>query len=285
MYTPCLKLLLSLVAVEAAVAESLVMPKPEARRLEVLFFGAPTDHGPGHDPLTRYRVIKRHLGMEGINFTYSENAAEVFDSATLGNYDALLMYGNWKQNGPMPTEQLAALTHFVTAGGGFLPIHCASACYGKTSEFIDLVGGRFKEHGGGVFKVENVNPTHPIMAGYGGFEAWDETYVHDHHGADRVILERREQEPWTWVREYGKGRIFYTAAGHDHRVWDQPAFHELIKRAVRWSVGSEKQAKLAALALPKLEQQEVCEAGSDHPGSEATFTRGFDEAGASAGGV
>jgi putative membrane-bound dehydrogenase-like protein len=252
-----LSLLLPLAALGVVLAKPLLTPKPEARRLEVLFFGAPTANGPGHDPVTRYRVIKRHLGTEGIDFTYTQDPAEALNADTLSKYDALLMYGNWEQGGPMPADQLKALTDYVEDGGAFLPIHCASACYGGSPEFIKLVGGRFKSHTDGVFKVTNVNQSHPIMRTYGGFRAWDETYVHDNHGDDRVILEKREQEPWTWVREQGKGRVFYTAAGHDHRVWDLPEFHDLIKRAIFWSVGPEKYQKLQALKLPKLEQEKV----------------------------
>ncbi len=250
-------LLLPLAILGAVLAKPLISPKPDARRLEVLFFGAPTAVHPGHDPITRYRVIKKHLGTEGIDFTYSQDPAEVFNPDTLAKYDALLMYGNWEQNGPMPADQLSALTGYVENGGAFLPIHCASACYGGSPEFIKLVGGRFKSHTDGVFKVTNVNRNHPIMRGYGGFEAWDETYVHDNHGDDRVILERREQEPWTWVREQGEGRVFYTAAGHDHRVWDLPEFHDLLKRAIYWSVGPDKYRLLQNLKLPKLEQEKV----------------------------
>lgn len=252
-----LTFLLSLTALGTSLAQPLVTPQPEARRLEVLFFGAPPANNRDHDPVTRYRAIKRNLGTEGIDFTYSENPAEALNPRTLDHYDAVLMYGNWEQNGPMPADQMAALKSYVEGGGAFLPIHCASACYGDSPEFIKLVGGRFKAHTTGVFKATDVSPEHPVMRGYNGFEAWDETYVHDRPSDDRVILEKREEEPWTWVREQGKGRVFYTAAGHDHRVWDQPAFQDLIKRAVLWSVGPEKQAKLAALKLPKLEQQDV----------------------------
>ncbi len=257
MRTLHMTLFLPLAVLGAVLAKPLITPAPEARRLEVLFFGAPTANGPGHDPITRYRVIKRHLGTEGIDFTYTQDPAEALNSETLAKYDALLMYGNWEQGGKMPDDQLKALTGYVEGGGAFLPIHCASACYGGSPEFIKLVGGRFKSHTDGIFRVTNVNPEHPVMKDYSGFEAWDETYVHDQHGEDRVILEKRDEEPWTWVREQGKGRVFYTAAGHDHRVWDQTAFHDLIKRAILWSVGPEKQALLSALSLPKLEQQEV----------------------------
>jgi putative membrane-bound dehydrogenase-like protein len=252
-----LSLLLPLLALGALLAKPLITPKPEARRLEVLFFGAPTKNGVHHDPVTRYRAIKKHLGVEGIDFTYTEDPAEALNPGTLAKYDALLMYGNWDQNGPMPADQLKALTDYVDGGGAFLPIHCASACYGGSPEFIKLVGGRFKEHQTGVFRVTNVNRNHPIMRGYKGFEAWDETYVHDQTGEDRIILEKRDQEPWTWVREQGKGRVFYTAAGHDHRVWDLPEFNELIRNAVFWTVGAEKYKLLQNLKLPKLEQEKV----------------------------
>jgi hypothetical protein len=120
-----LTLLLPLAALGAVLAKPLITPKPEARRLEVLFFGAPTANGPGHDPVTRYRAIKRHLGTEGIDFTYTQDPAEALNSETLAKYDALLMYGNWEQNGPMPADQLKALTGYVESGGAFLPIHCA----------------------------------------------------------------------------------------------------------------------------------------------------------------
>ncbi|WP_367872000.1 PVC-type heme-binding CxxCH protein [Luteolibacter sp. Populi] len=252
-----LSILLPLLALGALLAKPLITPKPEARRLEILFFGAPTKSHPGHDPVTRYRSIKKQLGVEGIDFTYSEDPEEVFNPGTLAKYDGVLMYGNWEQNGAMPADQLKALTDYVNGGGAFLPIHCASACYGGSPEFINLVGGRFKEHQTGTFKVTNVNKSHPIMKGLEGFEAWDETYVHDRLTDDRVLLEKRDQEPWTWVREQGKGRVFYTAAGHDHRVWDQAQFGSLIRNAIYWSVGPEKYKLLQNLKLPKLEEEEV----------------------------
>ena len=67
------------------------------------------------------------------------------------------------------------------------------------------------------------------MKGFGGFESWDETYVHTKHNEkDRTVLEYREdddgKEPWTWVRTHGKGRVFYTAWGHDERTWGNPGF-------------------------------------------------------------
>lgn len=254
---PKLRILLPVLALGAVAAAPLIAPEPDARRLEVLFFGAPTANHPGHDPITRYRALKKGLGTAGINLTYAESPSEVLRPDTLDDYDAVLMYANWEQNGPMPPEQLDALVDYVEGGGGFIPVHCASACYGGSEEFIDLIGARFASHGAGVFQVRDVKPNHPILNGLEGYEAWDETYVHDRHGDDREILQMREDEPWTWTRTQGEGRVFYTAGGHDHRVWDLEAYQNLLRNGIYWAVGPEKYQQLQELDLPELEQEEV----------------------------
>ncbi|MEJ2477810.1 MAG: ThuA domain-containing protein, partial [Desulfobacterales bacterium] len=84
-------------------------------------------------------------------------------------------------------------------------------------------------------------PDHFITSGLDTFSTWDETYVHHLHNDDRTVLMVREEdghrEPWTWTREYGDGRVFYTAYGHDERTWEHPGFQELVKRGILWAVG------------------------------------------------
>lgn len=230
-----------------------VLPREDMRRLEVLFLGAPTANHPAHDPIERYRETRKHLGVSGINLTYTEDLADL-RTDVLNRYDAVMLYGNWDKISP---DQEKALLSYVESGHGFLPIHSASACFGNSDAFINLVGGRFKSHGTGVFKTTIVDPQHPVMKGYGGFETWDETYVHDRLGTDKKLLQKREDEPWTWVRTQGKGRVFYTAYGHDMRCWTQPEFNELLRRGIMWSVSDQARAKLTALKLPKLETEQM----------------------------
>jgi type 1 glutamine amidotransferase len=70
---------------------------------------------------------------------------------------------------------------------------------------------------------------------------WDETYVHAKINPDKTVLMERVdasgREPWTWVREQGKGRVFYTAYGHDERVWGHPMFHRLVRNGILWAIG------------------------------------------------
>src|SRR5262249_52384517 len=86
-----------------------------------------------------------------------------------------------------------------------------------------------------------------------GFESWDETYVHTRHNeAGRTVLEYRvdgtTKEPWTWVRTQGRGRVFYTAWGHDQRTWGNAGFHDLLERGIRWATRTHAPALAAAPA-------------------------------------
>jgi putative membrane-bound dehydrogenase-like protein len=54
-----------------------------------------------------------------------------------------------------------------------------------------------------------------------------------------VRAEGELKEPWTWVREQGKGRVFYTAWGHDERTWGHPGFQNLLERGVLWACGKD----------------------------------------------
>lgn len=140
------------------------------------------------------------------------------------------------------SDQEKTLLDFVEGGKGLIAIHCASYCFLNSPRYVELVGAQFLRHGTGTFRTTVAAPEHPVMKGFSGFESWDETYVHTkHHDLSRAILEYRlegtTREPWTWVRTQGKGRVFYTAWGHDHRTWRHPGFHSLIERGVRWATG------------------------------------------------
>ena len=95
------------------------------------------------------------------------------------------------------------------------------------------------------------------MKGFKGFESWDETYVHTKHNEkDRTVLEYRvegnSKEPWTWVRTHGKGRVFYTAWGHDERTWGNAGFQNLLERGIRWACGDDPGSVAAFVDRPEM---------------------------------
>ena len=188
------------------------------------------------------------LGPKGVNFTYTSDANCLHDGS-LSNYDALMIYANI---GNITAEQEKGILDYVYKGGAFLPIHCASYCFLNSMQYVKLVGAQFKSHGVGTFTTEIKKPDHPIMSGFKGFETWDETYVHHKGTDDRNILQTRKGEPWTWTREPGKGRVFYTAYGHDQRTWGNPGFHDLVYRGLLWAIGEKKSKDFLSVDIPKL---------------------------------
>lgn len=224
--------ILALTLFSASAAAASAPEPPNTPTLSVLFLG---DKGL-HRPADRYAQLAPVLAGRGIALTYTENLADL-NPDTLGKYDALLIYANTTRIGK---DQEKALLEYVANGGGFVPLHCASFCFLNSPDYIALVGAQFQRHGTGQFETTVVDPDHPIIKGLEPFRTWDETYVHTKHNTkDRHVLQTRDDqsgsEPWTWTRTHGKGRVFYTAYGHDARTWGHPGFQDLVERGIRWA--------------------------------------------------
>ena len=219
--------------------------------LKALFLG---DKG-HHDPAKRFAWISAPLAKAGIAATYTENLADLTPE-NLAKYDALMVYANIKA---VSADQERAIIDYVNNGHGFVPIHCASACFGDSKPLVALIGGRFKSHGSGIVTPLIIKPGHALLQNFTGYTSWDETYVHaDHNDQGRTVLAVREaigeggnvREPWIWVRDQGKGRVFYTASGHDERTWSTSGFQDLIARGTAWAAGAKGEPVLARLTAP-----------------------------------
>lgn len=215
-----------------AVLSTKAAPAPPANRVRVLFLG---DNG-HHRPTDRAKSVLPVLAHNGVDLFYTDDPADLAPEV-LKDYHALVFYNNQPR---ISREQLAALTSFLENGGGLVVVHCASAAFQNSEEYIRIVGAAFKSHGTGVFRAKRV-ADHPAIQGVPNFETWDETYIHTKHNPDRVVLEVRvedgHEEPYTWVRNYGAGRVFYTAWGHDHRTWENEGFQQLLTQAIKWAAG------------------------------------------------
>jgi putative membrane-bound dehydrogenase-like protein len=223
-----------LVILAASLAAAPVSADDKPASLKALFYG---DKG-HHRPADRAAQLTPIMAGRGIDVTYTEKLSDL-NASNLAKYDALIVYANTTRITP---EAEKALLDYVAGGGGFVPLHCASYCFLNSPEYIALVGAQFERHGMAEFDTKVVDPDHPITKGLKPFRTRDETYVHTKHNEkDRHVLQVRAEgdrdEPWTWVRTQGKGRVFYTAYGHDARTWGDPGFHDLVERGIRWASG------------------------------------------------
>ena len=109
---------------------------PKEGAIRVLFLGHESEH---HNSNKFYPMLAKGLGRDAIYFDYVTNVEEAFgDAEYLSKFDAVLLYAN---HGKITPEQWKNLKGYVEGGGGFVPVHCASWCFGNEPEFRPI-GGR-----------------------------------------------------------------------------------------------------------------------------------------------
>lgn len=222
-------------------------PDKKPRRAEVLFLGHASEH---HNSRLYAPWLATALFASGINITYTENLEDL-NKENLSKYDGLVIYAN---HDVLSKEQETAMKNFVESGKGLIPLHSATGCFKNSDWYIETIGGQFASHGEGEFTAEIVSPNQAIIQGLKPFTTWDETYVHQRINPDMTVLTERVEgdhhEPYTWVRNVGKGRVFYTAYGHDERTWKNEGFLTLVKNGILWAMGDDIKANVTALNIP-----------------------------------
>ncbi len=216
------------------------------RRLEILFLGHKSKH---HDSEKLADILTKEYFKSGINISYTVDPNDLNDS-TLADYDGLIVYAN---HDTITSSQEKALLSFVKSGKGFIPIHSASFCFQNSPEVIELTGGQFKTHKYDSFPAVITNASHPVMKDVPAFKTKDETYVHHKISKDIQVLSERvegdHREPYTWVKNYGQGRVFYTAYGHDDNTFNNPGFLKLVHNGILWAVGDQRADALAKMKI------------------------------------
>ncbi|MEO0416818.1 MAG: ThuA domain-containing protein, partial [Verrucomicrobiota bacterium] len=145
----------------------------QAEPIRVLFLGHDSEH---HNSNEYYPMLAKATGREAIYFDYITTVEEALgDADYLAKFDALLLYANHNHIEPHQWQNLKA---FVENGGGFVPVHCASACFKNEPGYTRLVGGQFARHKGGIFQPKTIAKAHGAIRDVPEMEAWDETYVH-----------------------------------------------------------------------------------------------------------
>ena len=151
----------------------------------------------------------------------------------------------------MTEDQGKAIADFVSAGGGFYPLHNSSHISLSSKNYRAVMGGAYVGHPPlRPFEVHATANAHAITAGMKPFVVNDEQHYVDYDKDPKyVILESENRDgltyetggkqlgtksPAGWAYDYGKGRVVFTAVGHTiHAMWN-PQYLELQKRSVRW---------------------------------------------------
>jgi len=243
---------------------------PTPRNMKTLLVWADTRNGIAqHDSTSHAAAVIARLGYEtGAYYTYIRTDSDIISyhplmtdgkpasgGPSLANVDAIFFLGH--REVPITDAQKAELLHFVHDDGkGFVAAHVASTAWMSWPEFGQLLGGRFDQHPWGETTAPVVveDPGFPGMKFFPRvFSFHDEFYqIKDFSAADSRILMRLDTDgldmsrpgvqaadaPYaiTWAKNYGKGRVFYSALGHDAATWDNPAIQRMWFAAIEWAL-------------------------------------------------
>jgi type 1 glutamine amidotransferase len=142
----------------------------------------------------------------------------------------------------MTADQQRAVSAYVENGGAFLNLHNAMGLYPPDGPYLNLVGGRYIGHGPlERFRVEVVDPEHPVTRGVRDFFVADEQHTPPYdEGRVHLLLRNRSDDGKTaaagWVREPGRGRLCHLANGHTREALLHPMYQRLLRNAVRWCI-------------------------------------------------
>ncbi len=171
----------------------------------------------------------------------------VLESATsLKRYDVIFLH---LYNAKLPTLSDTAkqnLLDFVKGGKGLCVSHLSSASFKEWTEFQKLCGrywvmGQSGHGPRSTFQAKIADKNHPITRGLADFEADDELYAKLQGDAPITVLVEadsdwsKKTEPLVFTVEYGKGRVFHNALGHDGKALSNPVVQKLTLRGCEWA--------------------------------------------------
>ncbi len=237
------------------------MAQPPIKKKKILVIGE--TRGFHHDATSTAMYMVYDLGKEtGLWDTYIQTSCEFITKKKLtGNkrnldyFDAVFFYTTG--NLPLDDEQKAALLSFVKEDGkGFIGGHTAIDTNYEWPEYGEMVGGYFDAHPWNTFDAPVIveDREHPITQHFPkAFTINDEIYQAKAFSRDRVrVLARLDEKKLdmnaknirrtdgdfavAWVREYGKGRVFYSTFGHHDQALNRPDIRKMYTEAIKWAL-------------------------------------------------
>ena len=188
---------------------------------------------------------------------------KMFDAKKLAGFDAILFNNTTKLDFNEPGQR-EALMDFVKGGKGIIGLHAATDNFYTWPEAAEMMGGLFVAHpwtANGVWAIKDYEPNNPLNAAFKGegFKLRDEIYRQKKLGPvenRRILLaldlndpatknakgamESDRDMPVSWIRDYGKGRVFFCGLGHNNEVFYRPAILQHCLDGIQFALGDLK---------------------------------------------
>ncbi len=197
----------------------------------------------GHEPAAMAAIIQRELGAQSFE-VQAENSLEPLDDAVrLREFD--LIVPCWTM-GELSEERTKNLADAVASGVGLGGFHggMGDAFRGNLT-YEWMTGGHFLGHPHvGDYRIRLTDRQHPITDALPqDFIYNSEQYYMMVDPAIEVLADtlyeqegRRITMPVIWTHQWGRGRVFYSALGHQAKEFtDYPAVLEMTLKGLIWA--------------------------------------------------
>ncbi|HEY5233235.1 MAG TPA: ThuA domain-containing protein [Verrucomicrobiae bacterium] len=194
-----------------------------------------------------------------------KTALQKLSPENLKNYDGVV-FASTTGNLPIPDKQ--GFLDWIKAGHAFIGIHAASDTFHGWPGYIEMLGGEFDHHGAQLsVEYENDDPQNPATAHLD--KTWpvalEEVYQFKNYNPTNVhellTLDLKPEKPYSpghfaaaWCKNYGDGKVFYTAIGHRDDIIDASpdmkdrknsvavakAYQQHILGGIEWALGLKK---------------------------------------------
>jgi type 1 glutamine amidotransferase len=191
-----------------------------------------------HPPwLARLRLQRLFTALPGYSIRTAGSFERLAGDATLQSTQAIVVYLHRQRISP---AALAAFDRYVSAGGGVLAVHSATASFKQNPHYFEILGGRFTGHDAiRPFQIEPVDRAGPF-AGLSPFTVNDELYLHELQPGVQVQLSAQnagEAVPVVWTYRYGAGKVCTCSPGHRAATLSHLDYRRVLERGLEWVSG------------------------------------------------
>lgn len=184
-----------------------------------------------------------------------------FTSEGLKKYDAIIFNNTTHvQKAFTEKSQRDAILNFIKNGKAFIGFHAASdGGMSQWQEYTDMIGGCFAGHpwnAGGKWPFFVEDSGHPVNQAFQEkefmfsdeiyqYKAYDRSKLRVLIGLDSLKTDKKGNSktndyPVSWVRSFGKGRVFYSNFGHNKATWWTPFMLQHFLDGIQWALGDIK---------------------------------------------
>jgi type 1 glutamine amidotransferase len=253
-------LLLTLLVLSLIASPLLAADAPAPAKKKVLVFSMTIGFVHPSIP-TGHKVLKEIGEKSGAFEAVVSDDLSNFNPDKIKDFDAIIFCNTTSTHDndlPFSDEQKKAFIDFVKNGKAFIGIHSATDTFYKWDEYGDMIGAHFDGHPWTSdvtvgYKVEKRNAITEMWPDH--FSLTEETYQMgppydrsklnvlisidvDKADMKRPGIKRTDKDfAVSWIKPYGKGRVFYTSLGHNDTVWNDPKYQAHLLAGIEWAMG------------------------------------------------